>query len=51
MGFHIPPFYSIPHLHLHCIVPPYTSNGLKKYLSYELIFRSLNDQIEKLEKK
>ena len=22
-GFHIPPFYTVKHLHLHCIVPPY----------------------------
>ena len=26
MGFHIPPFNSVEHLHMHCIIPPYTKN-------------------------
>ena len=24
-GFHQPPFYSVKHLHMHCLCPPYTS--------------------------
>jgi hypothetical protein len=31
MGFHIPPFSSVPHLHLHVLVPPWTSLGRLKY--------------------
>lgn len=30
-GFHIPPFSSVPHLHLHVLVPPYTFLGRFKY--------------------
>ena len=28
-GFHKPPFYTIPHLHMHCIIPPYTNYIMK----------------------
>ena len=28
-GFHKPPFYSVGHLHMHCIVPPYTNSYMK----------------------
>ncbi|KAI9634509.1 HIT-like domain-containing protein [Dioszegia hungarica] len=31
LGFHIPPFSSVPHLHLHVLVPPYTFLGKLKY--------------------
>ncbi|PVG04105.1 HIT-like protein [Serendipita vermifera] len=38
-GFHIPPFNSVDHLHLHCFVLPFTSNkGRYKYS----IFKSGN---------
>ena len=28
-GFHKPPFYSIKHLHMHCIIPPYINKIMK----------------------
>jgi hypothetical protein len=31
MGFHIPPFSSVHHLHLHVLVPPYNLRGKLKY--------------------
>jgi hypothetical protein len=31
MGFHIPPFSSVHHLHLHVLVPPYNFRGKFKY--------------------
>lgn len=30
-GFHIPPFSSVPHLHLHVFEPPFTFLGRLKY--------------------
>jgi hypothetical protein len=31
MGFHIPPFSSVHHLHLHVLVAPYNLRGKLKY--------------------
>nr|ODO02614.1 hypothetical protein L204_01352 [Cryptococcus depauperatus CBS 7855] len=31
LGFHIPPFYSVPHLHLHVFSGPHTFLGRFKY--------------------
>ena len=28
-GFHKPPFYTVGHLHMHCIVPPYTNSFMR----------------------
>ena len=30
-GFHNPPFYTVPHLHMHCIIPPYTNCIMKVF--------------------
>lgn len=30
-GYHIPPFSSVAHLHLHVFVPPFTKLGRVKY--------------------
>ena len=48
-GFHKPPFYSIPHLHMHCIIPPYT-NYIMKTLNY-CILKDFNDVFKDLESK
>jgi hypothetical protein len=31
IGYHIPPFSSVHHLHLHVLVPPFTTTGKIKY--------------------
>ena len=41
MGFHIPPFYSIKHLHMHCL------SELNWY--NRMCFRSLDDQVKRIE--
>ena len=46
-GFHIPPFYSVKHLHLHCIVPPY-NNCLIKLIKVNCIMRNVDVVLNKL---
>lgn len=31
LGYHIPPFSSVHHLHLHVLVPPFTTMGKIQY--------------------
>lgn len=42
LGFHIPPFYSIKHLHMHCLS--------SKNFYNKLVLREVDDQIKRLEK-
>ena len=46
-GFHVPPFNSIEHLHLHCIVPPY-KNYYYYFVNTYIMFLSLDDCIENI---
>ena len=48
-GFHKPPFYSVNHLHMHCIIPPYTNN-IMKILNF-CILKDFNDVIKEIEEK
>ncbi|EFA77280.1 hypothetical protein PPL_12491 [Heterostelium album PN500] len=53
LGFHIPPFYSIPHLHLHLLVEPFTPT--RKRFNYTphlggLWYKSVDTIIESLSK-
>lgn len=47
MGFHIPPFYSITHLHMHCLLPPVKSS-ISTFINFKMFFRTVDDQIKKL---
>lgn len=47
LGFHIPPFTSIGHLHMHCIVPPYKNQCVKCFKT-DVIFRPVNAVLRKL---
>ena len=42
-GFHVPPFYSVDHLHLHCFTLPIT-NKLKNYYKYGKFLRTIDEQ-------
>ena len=48
-GFHKPPFYSIKHLHMHCIIPPYT-NKIMQILNY-CILKSFDDVVREVQEK
>jgi diadenosine tetraphosphate (Ap4A) HIT family hydrolase len=47
LGFHSPPFVMINHLHMHCIVPPFTGK-ISEHIMFGALFRSVDSQIEKL---
>jgi diadenosine tetraphosphate (Ap4A) HIT family hydrolase len=47
-GFHVPPFYSVKHLHMHCVVPPFKNNCLK-CLKVDCIMRSYDKVIQQLQ--
>jgi diadenosine tetraphosphate (Ap4A) HIT family hydrolase len=48
IGFHKPPFVMIPHLHMHCLVPPFNS-VLGKHILFNTFFTDANSEIEKYE--
>jgi galactose-1-phosphate uridylyltransferase len=48
-GFHLPPFNSIDHLHLHCFIEPLTSWKYDK-VYYGIVLNSIEDTLEKLKK-
>ena len=48
-GFHKPPFYSVNHLHMHCIIPPYT-NYIMKILNY-CILKDFDDVVKEIQLK
>ena len=47
MGFHIPPFNSVQHLHMHCIIPP-LNNCIEKLLKVDCVMRRIDNQIYRL---
>ena len=47
LGFHVPPFTSVNHLHMHCIAPPF-KNGCLKCLKVDCIMRRANNVIKNL---
>ena len=49
-GFHVPPFTSVNHLHMHCLIPPYKSY-IFSLVNKHLILRSVDEVIEKLKGK
>ena len=48
-GFHKPPFYSITHLHMHCIIPPYT-NHIMKIMNF-CILKNFDDVVKEIQDK
>ena len=48
-GFHKPPFYSITHLHMHCIIPPYTNNIMK--IMNCCILKDFDDLVREIQEK
>ena len=48
-GFHIPPFTSISHLHMHCVILPY-NNFYYVIMNDYLILRTLDKVIDNLKK-
>ena len=50
-GFHVPPFNSVDHLHLHCFRLPFHSNFKRvKYLPGTPWFCTVSDLLQKLER-
>ena len=48
-GFHKPPFYTVKHLHMHCIIPPYT-NCIMKTMNY-CILKDFDDVVQEIQSK
>ena len=48
LGFHIPPFTSVNHLHMHCIVPPF-NNCCVKFFKVTCVMRNVNTVINNLQ--
>ncbi|KAL7746283.1 hypothetical protein RI367_008354 [Sorochytrium milnesiophthora] len=48
LGFHVPPFNSVYHLHLHILVEPIKMSRRYKYASGVWWFRSLDEQLAML---
>ncbi len=50
-GFHVPPFHSIDHLHLHCVTPPYRGWRALKYKPGTPWFVTVEELLDKLNKR
>ena len=48
-GFHKPPFYTISHLHMHCIIPPYTNHIMRVFNC--CILKEFDDVITEIQAK
>ena len=48
MGFHIPPWNSVDHLHMHCMKPPFKNERTRSY-NCDLIMIKIDKEIEALE--
>ena len=48
LGFHIPPFTSVNHLHMHCLVPPF-NNCFIKFCKVNCVMRYLNTVINNIQ--
>jgi diadenosine tetraphosphate (Ap4A) HIT family hydrolase len=49
LGFHVPPFYSVDHLHLHLIMEPVREYFPDKWLFAKAFMRDLDTQISLLQ--
>ena len=48
-GFHVPPFNSVDHLHMHCLTPPFHGWRKWKYLPGTVYFVTADEVIARLE--